>query len=81
LFIEASGNYTKVITTEETITIREKISTVLEVLPKEDFLQVHKSFAVAPKHINSIEGNRIFIADHIVPVGKLFKTNVVQLLK
>lgn len=81
LFIEASGNYTKVITTLETITIREKISTMLELLPKEDFLQVHKSFAIAPKHIKSIEGNRIFIADHTVPIGKFFKTNVVQLLK
>ena len=69
------------ITILETITIREKISTVLELLPKEDFLQVHKSFAVAPKHIKSIEGNRLFIADHIVPIGKFFKTNIVQLLK
>ncbi len=81
LFIEASGNYTKVMTMLETITIREKISTVLDLLPKEDFLQVHKSFAVAPKHIKSIEGNRMFIADQIVPIGKFFKTNVAQLLK
>ena len=81
LFIEASGNYTKVITILETITIREKISTVMELLPKEDFLQVHKSFAISPKHIKSIEGNRIFIADHIIPIGKFFKINVVQLLK
>ena len=63
LFLEASGNYTKVITKTETITIREKISSVLELLPKNDFIQVHKSFAVAPKHIKSIEGNRIFISE------------------
>ncbi|MBC3846817.1 response regulator transcription factor [Winogradskyella echinorum] len=81
LFIEASGNYTKVITTQEIITIREKISSVLDLLPKEDFLQVHKSFAVAPKHIKSIEGNRIFISDHIIPIGKVFRTNIVQLLQ
>ena len=81
LFIEASGNYTKVRTKLENITLREKISTVLELLPKEDFLQVHKSFAVAPKHIKSIEGNRIFIFDHIIPIGKVFKTNIIQLLK
>jgi len=81
LFIEASGNYTKVITKKETITIREKISSVLELLPKKDFLQVHKSFAVAPKHIKSIEGNRIFISESSIPIGKLFKTNVIQLLK
>ena len=81
LCIEASGNYTKVITDIEIITVREKISNVLDVLPKEDFLQVHKSFAVAPKHIKSIEGNRIFISDHIIPIGKVFKTNIVQLLQ
>lgn len=81
LFIEASGNYTKVITKLEIITVREKISSVLDVLPKEDFLQVHKSFAVAPKYIKSIEGNRIFISDHIIPIGKFFRTNIVQLLQ
>jgi DNA-binding LytR/AlgR family response regulator len=81
LFIEASGNYTKVVTKNETITIREKLSSVLELLPKEDFLQVHKSFAVAPKYIKSIEGNRIFIKNIFIPIGKLYKRNVVQLLK
>ena len=81
LFIEASGNYTKVITDIEIVTVREKISNVLDVLPKDDFLQVHKSFAVAPKHIKSIEGNRIFIHDHIIPIGKVFRINIVQLLR
>ena len=47
LYIEASGNYTKVFTTKETITVREKISEMIISLPKPDFLQVHKSFAVA----------------------------------
>ena len=81
LFIESSGNYTKVITKLETITIRETLSSVLELLPKEEFLQVHKSFVVATKYIKSIEGNRIFIEDDYIPIGKLYKRNVVQLLK
>ena len=81
LYIEASGNYTKVVTKIETITIREKLSAVLEMLPNEDFLQVHKSFVVAPKYIKSIEGNRIFLEGHMIPIGKLYKRNVDQLLK
>jgi DNA-binding LytR/AlgR family response regulator len=80
-YIEASGNYTKIITTFETITIREKVSYVLELLSNEEFFQVHKSFAVAIKHIKSIEGNRIFIGEHTIPIGKLYKTNIIQLLK
>jgi DNA-binding LytR/AlgR family response regulator len=80
LYIEASGNYTKIITKTETITIREKISDMLGTLASDDFIQVHKSFAVAKKHIKSIEGNRIYIGDDTVPIGKLYKGNVNQLL-
>jgi DNA-binding LytR/AlgR family response regulator len=80
-YIEAAGNYTKVITTTETITVREKISDLLESLPKDYFLQVHKSFAVAVKHIKSIEGNRISIGENVIPIGKIDKTNIIQLLK
>lgn len=81
LFIEATGNYTKIVTTTETITVREKFSALLEQLPKNDFLQVHKSFAVAPKHIKSIEGNIILIENYSIPIGKIYKFNITQLLK
>ncbi|AXT59645.1 DNA-binding response regulator [Aquimarina sp. AD10] len=80
-YIEAAGNYAKVITIAETITIREKISEILVLLSDDDFLQVHKSFAVARKHIKSIEGNRISIGDAIVPIGKMYKIKVIELLK
>ncbi len=80
LYIEAAGNYTKIIATNETITIREKISDMLKSLSSDDFIQVHKSYAIAIKHIKSIEGNRIHIGDHTIPIGKLYKANVNKLL-
>ena len=79
-YIEAAGNYTKVVTITETVTIREKVSDVLALLPEADFLQVHKSFAIAIKHIKSIEGNRIHIKDHVIPIGKYYKANINNLL-
>ena len=81
LYLEATGNYTKILTATETITIREKFSAFLEQLPKSEFVQVHKSFAVALKHIKSIEGNLIFVAKYKIPIGKIYKFNIVQLLK
>ncbi len=80
-YIEAAGNYTKLFTTEEMIEVREKISDVFELFRELDFIQVHKSFAVSKKHIKSIEGNRIFIDEYVVPIGKTYKANVLQLLK
>lgn len=81
LYIEASGNYTKIITKIEIITIRDKISDILESLPTNDFIQVHKSFAVATQYINKIDGNRIHIQDYIIPIGKLYKANINHLFK
>lgn len=80
LFLEAAGNYTKIITTNETIITREKFSNLLTLLPDTDFLQVHKSFAIATRYIKSVEGNRIVIGDHIIPIGKVYKMNVNKLL-
>lgn len=80
LYLEAAGNYTKVVTTFETITTREKISDLLPLLGTNDFLQVHKSFAVAIKHIKNIEGNRIAINDHNIPIGKFYRKQVIDLL-
>jgi DNA-binding LytR/AlgR family response regulator len=81
LYVEASGNYTKLITMDETITTREKLSSILTLLPSTDFLQVHKSFAVAVKHIKNVEGNQIVIGEQTVPIGKIYKAIVLQLLR
>lgn len=79
-YLEAAGNYTKVVTVDGTITVREKFSDLLSSLEAEGLLQVHKSFAISPKHIKSVEGNRIFIGTNNVPIGKVYKMNLAQLL-
>lgn len=79
-FLEATGNFVKVITRKDTIVVRDTFSVLLNSLPPEDFLQVHRSFAIAPKHIKSIEGNRISIGDHSVPIGKMYKSYINRLL-
>lgn len=81
LYLESAGNYVKVITSEETITVRDKISDLLNKFQDDNFVKVHKSFAVAKSHIKSIEGNRIFLDQYIVPIGKKYKSNLDELLK
>jgi DNA-binding LytR/AlgR family response regulator len=81
LYVEASGNYTKLVTKRETITTRETFSAIRALLPSADFLQVHKSFAVAVRHIQSIESNQITIGTNAIPIGKLYRAAVTQLLR
>ncbi|MFK7934566.1 MAG: LytR/AlgR family response regulator transcription factor [Saprospiraceae bacterium] len=73
LYLESAGNYAKIVTTSETIKLREKVSDLVTQLDYEDLVQVHKSFVVAKSKINRIEGNRIFIGEEIVPIGKMYR--------
>lgn len=79
LFMEAAGNYTKVYLAEEMIISHEKISSLEALLPTPDFLRVHKSFIIAILKIKLIEGNRITIREHSVPIGQTYKHNLKQL--
>lgn len=81
LFVEASGNYIKIVLKEEIITLRGTLSSLTDHMPTEGLVQVHRSFMVAQKHIKSIEGNQITIGEYTVPVGKLFRTQLDNLLK
>ncbi len=82
LYLEASGNYVKVITGSGTITVRETIAEMLDILSAGEFLQVHKSFVVSVRHIKSIQGNRILLEqDHSIPIGKVYKMNVNELFE
>lgn len=81
LFVESIGNYVKVVTGDQEIRVREKLSEIIKMLPENDFIQVHKSFLVAKNHIHTIEGNRILIRDYVIPVGKTYKNNVTRLFR
>ena len=79
LYIEAYGNYSKVYLKDEMIVSHEKISHFEELLHASNFLRVHKSFIVAINKIKFIEGNRILINDHKIPIGQTYKSNINKL--
>ncbi|SOE23399.1 DNA-binding response regulator, LytR/AlgR family [Spirosomataceae bacterium TFI 002] len=80
-YVEAAGNYCNVVQENENILIREKISEILDLLSSDIFVQVHKSYIVSKLHIDAIEGNRIMIKDHQIPIGKVYKNNLLNLLQ
>ncbi|NAS30721.1 response regulator [Flavobacteriaceae bacterium R38] len=79
LFIEAYGNYTKLFLKNEMIVSHEKISAFEALLSKDNFLRVHKSFIVALDKIKLIEGNRIIIDQHKIPIGQTYKNSISKL--
>ena len=80
LYIEAYGNYTKLFLKNEMIVSHEKISHYESILNNGNFLRVHKSFIVAVDKIKFIEGNRILINEHKIPIGQTYKSLINKLL-
>lgn len=79
LFIEAFGNYCKVLLKDKMIITLQKISEFENMLPSSNFLRVHKSFIVSKSKINTIEGNQLHISNHKIPVGQTYKKIIKQL--
>ena len=80
LYIEAYGNYTKLFLKSEMIVSHEKIFHYEAMLTDGNFLRVHKSFIVAVDKIKFIQGNRILINEHKIPIGQTYKSVVNKLL-
>jgi DNA-binding LytR/AlgR family response regulator len=73
LYAEASGNYTKIVTTNNIFMPTMTFSTVEELLPKKIFVRVHRSFIINKNRISHIEGNRVYVGKTEVPIGSNYK--------
>ena len=81
LFVEAYGNYCKVFLEEEIVVTHAKISELESMLSGYSFLRVHKSFIIAINKIKTIEGNRIMIKNHKIPIGQTYKSRLKSIIE
>jgi DNA-binding LytR/AlgR family response regulator len=76
LYIEAVGDYMKVITTTGQILVNETMKKIQEMLPQNLFIRVHKSFIISRSKIKFIEGNFVQVADKSIPIGATYRDDV-----
>ncbi len=72
-WIEALGNYMRVITEDGKYTILSTMKDVANKLPSDEFVRVHRSFIVRLDKIESIEDNYIVINNNQINIGKVYK--------
>lgn len=80
LFIEGTGNYVTFNTKSGKHLLRAPLKSVLDMLPKSMFVQVHKSFIVSLRNINKIEDNHVFIESQRIPIGNLYRDELNKML-
>lgn len=80
LFAEAQGNYTKIVTTEGGLQTKMSFTDFIGLLPEDTFIRVHRSFIINRHAFSHIEGNRVFVGQHAIPVGESYKERFYQVI-
>ena len=80
-YIESDGNYVTFYIDKRPILARYKISEVLELLPKEYFTRVHRSYIVALKHIVTIKKHCVVIDNKEIPISSKYKEGFLKVIQ
>lgn len=80
-YIKANGNYTSVYLIGSQLLSQMKISDFENLLPAEHFSRVHRSYIVAHHALTLIKASEVRIDDVVVPVGRVYKDKIAQLVK
>ncbi|MGH2648019.1 MAG: LytR/AlgR family response regulator transcription factor [Ginsengibacter sp.] len=80
LYVESLKDYIKVVTPSKNIITKQSISSLEEMLPKNNFVRIHRSFIVAINKIESFTSDTIEIAKHELPISRMYRHEVEKLL-
>jgi len=72
-WIEALGDYVRVITSEQKYTVLSTMKAFESKLRPHDFLRIHKSYIANLSKISKIDGNSVFIDGKTIPVSRTYK--------
>jgi DNA-binding LytR/AlgR family response regulator len=73
-------DYVKIFTANGMIITKQSISSVEAMLPGKEFIRSHRSYIVSARHIKSFTSELIEIHDAEIPIGKLFRNEVLKTL-
>ena len=82
LFIESSKEYVKLhLENGKPLLVKQSISSMQKLLSPHRFLRVHRSYIVTIEKISSYSPTYITIGNNKIPIGRLYKNEVHEVLK
>ncbi|RZJ70594.1 LytTR family DNA-binding domain-containing protein [Flavobacterium sp.] len=77
LYIEGLKDYIRIHTKDEKIMALENMKDILEKLPSDKFMRVHRSFIIPTDKVKMLDGNRIQMQNHeFIPIGETYRKPV-----
>lgn len=80
-YVEAYGNYIFIYCAQDRIISKQTLTQFEEQLPGNRFVRVHKSYIISLKSVKFLEGNEVSLGTKKLPVGKVYKEDLLRKLK
>ncbi len=77
-YIEAVGDYVKVVFGEQVIIVHSTFQDLLEQILHPNFIRIHRSFAMSIDKFEYIDGNQIIIKETPLPIGKVYRKDLMS---
>jgi DNA-binding LytR/AlgR family response regulator len=81
LYIESLKEYIRIVTVSKTILTKFQLGDVEELLAKNNFLRIHRSFIVARNKIDAFTATDVEINNQQIPIGRSYKELVQSVLE
>ncbi|MEL7148538.1 MAG: response regulator transcription factor [Bacteroidota bacterium] len=75
-YLEADGNYVKLSLHNKEYLLASTLSNMYEKITHKDLVRTHRSFVINLEKVDAIEGNRLFIGEKVIPVGRNYREEV-----
>ena len=72
LYVEASGNYCKVFTTDKSWLVLASLGQIGAALPWEDFWRIHRGYLVNTTRITSFDNHHVRLGELQLPIGRSY---------
>jgi two-component system LytT family response regulator len=77
IFLEATGNYVQIVREKDHFLTRLTLTEAEELLPKDLFIRIHRSFIVHKHQINRLERHQLTTSNGaILPIGSAYKNHL-----
>jgi DNA-binding LytR/AlgR family response regulator len=80
-FLSAEGNYVKIFTENKTFLLRITLTKAMEVLDKNYFIRIHRSYCINTNQIESFTENEVVIKGRPLTIGRNFKDDFMRALR
>ena len=81
IYVEGLSEYVQIFTEKKKIITKTSMTNLLDKLPDEDFLRIHKSFIVSSRKIEAFTSSTIEVSGKEVPIGRSYKNTVMEVLQ